>query len=70
MLDGLLSGGKLDQKDTEAIWALTLKLEEVHRRAIETDRETTFSTWETYQEILTKKLLFFFLCPQVVKDHG
>ena len=59
MLDGLLSGGKLDQKDTEAIRALTLKLEEVHRRAIETDRETTFSTRETYQEILTKKLPFF-----------
>ena len=59
MLDGLLTGGKLDQKDTESIRGLVLKLEQVHRRAVETDRERTFSTRETYRDILSKKLPFF-----------
>ena len=59
MLDSLLTGGKLDQKDTEGICGLIVKLEQVHQRAIETDRERTFSTRETFKDILSKKLPFF-----------
>ena len=56
MLDELLSGPKLNENDNEAVQAFLLKLSQVHKRAIETKREATFSTRETFDDIIRKKL--------------
>ena len=56
MLDELLSGPKLNEKDNESVQAFLLKLSQVHKRAIETNREATFSTRETFDDIIRKKL--------------
>ena len=59
LLDDLLSGPKLNPTDATGIQAFIIKLECVYKRAVETNRATTFSTQETYHEILRKKLPFF-----------
>ena len=59
LLDDLLSGPKLNPTDATGIQSFILKLECVYKRAVETNRATTFSTQETYHEILRKKLPFF-----------
>ena len=59
MLDNLLTGEKFKESDTDNIQVFLLKLSQTHKRAIETHRESTFSTRETYDKILTRKLPFF-----------
>ena len=59
MLDELLRGPPLKESDTSQTQAFILKLEQVYKRALDTKREVTFSTNETYSEILRKKLPFF-----------
>ena len=60
MLDELLSGPKLQEKDVKTIQMFILRLGQVHQRAVETEREATFSTRETYNEILRRKLPPYF----------
>ena len=70
MLENLLSGSKLKVTDTSAIQEFILKLEGVHKRAIETNREPTFSTVETYGKILCRKLPFFLhKWAPIARDH-
>lgn len=59
MLENLLIGGKLERSDSASIRVLIIKLEQVYLRAVETKRESSFSTAETYNEILRRKLPFF-----------
>ena len=59
MLENLLIGGKLERSDSASIRVLIIKLEQVYLRAVETKRESSFSTAETYNEVLRRKLPFF-----------
>ena len=59
MLDELLAGPKLNENDNDAIQVFILKLSQVHKRAVETKREATFSTRETFDDIIRKKLPFY-----------
>ena len=59
MLDQLLTGPKYKESDTAGIQVFILKLNQVHKRALETQRDQTFNTKETYDDILCKKLPFF-----------
>ena len=59
MLDNLLVGDKFKESETENIQVFLLKLSQIHQRAIETFREGTFNTRETYDLIIAKKLPFY-----------
>ena len=59
MLDENLSGPKLLQNDVTGIQAFILKLEQTYRRAVDTKRDASFNTQETYNEVLRRKLPFF-----------
>ena len=59
MLDELLAGPKLNENDNDAIQVFILKLSQVHKRAVETKREATFSTRETFDDIIRRKLPFY-----------
>ena len=59
MLEQLLVGPKYKESDTAGIQIFILKLNQVHKRAMETKREKSFSTKETFDDILCKKLPFF-----------
>ena len=59
MLDELLKGPALKETDTNQIETFILKLEQVYQRALDTNREVTFSTNETFNEILRRKLPFY-----------
>ena len=54
MMDEVLSGAKLHENDFEAIDILILKIENTYRVACESNKEATFSTRETYRDILAK----------------
>ena len=56
MLDELLSGEKIDHNDPYKTTEFILQLQNCYQRAVETNREASFSTPETYQEIIRKKL--------------
>ena len=56
MLDELLKGPPLKESDTAQIQTFVLRLEQVYKRAVDTKREATFSTHETFNEILRRKL--------------
>ena len=59
MLDKQLKGPRFKESDHTGIQVFMLKLSQVHKRAIETKPEHTFSTTETFDEILRSKLPFF-----------
>ena len=59
MLDELLTGPEFKKQDSSAIQVFLLRLSQVHKRAMETQREGTFSTRETFEEIIRKQLPFF-----------
>ena len=59
MLDELLTGPPLNAKDHVVVQTFVSKLENVHQRALETKRESSFDTSETYDSILNKKLPSF-----------
>ena len=60
MLDDLLSGAKIDHKNPESTVQFLLKLNNCYKRAVETGRESSFATMETYEEIFKKKLGFLY----------
>ena len=54
MMDEVLSGPKLQENDFESIDVLILKMENIYRVACESNKEATFSTRETYRDVLAK----------------
>ena len=59
MLDKLLAGPKFTANDAEGIQVFTLELESAYRTAERTKRASTFSTEETFNKVLNKKVPFF-----------
>ena len=59
MLNKLLIGPKLTSNDTAGIQSFIIELEGIFKTAERTRRGRTFSSDETYNEILNKKLPFY-----------
>ena len=56
LLDDLIVGEKFAEREHDGIQTFIIKLEMVYRQAVETGRASTFSSQETYEEILRVKL--------------
>ena len=56
MLDDTLTGPQINAKDHKALQTFIFHLQNAHLRSIETNREATFNTSDTYNTVLNKKL--------------
>ena len=56
MLDDVLQGKQIEKSDARGMQTFVLKLETTYQRAVETNRQSTFNSQDTINQIIRKKL--------------